>query len=237
MSVRIEPKENQLKNKKSPTGYQKVEKDINSLSHEELAELYEKTQAILNNQTIKLPDGGAKLKAKIEQIGKVLTNAKNTANLTQKVSELSLHDCPNSRKEILHYADNAKEAHTLLRPHSEPSSNTRAARIISLEESIQIQDSQQKDIKEANMKKRMESVTKSMKVDSLADELSNTMGRLRLNPETRVPRPDDDGSSDGEGDGTDSMDDDSDDDDDDLLYVDDDEGFDEEEDGVEQPRR
>lgn len=87
------------------------------------------------------------------------------------------------------------------------------------------------------MKKRMESITKSMKVDSLADELSNTMGRLRLNPETRVPRPDDDGSSDGEGDGIDSMDDDSDDDDDDLLYVDDDEGFDEEEDGVEQPRR
>lgn len=77
----------------------------------------------LFSRTIKLPDGGAKLKAKIEQIGKVLAKAKNTANLTQKVSELSINDRPNSRKEILHYANNAKEAHTLLRPHSEPSSN------------------------------------------------------------------------------------------------------------------
>ncbi|KAG1148298.1 hypothetical protein G6F37_005937 [Rhizopus arrhizus] len=192
---------------------------------------------MLNNATIKLPDGGAKLKLKLEQIEKALAATENTSNLTQRVSDMSIADRPNTRKEALLHANKyPTESHKLLRAHSDMEPNARTSCIISLEESIQLQDSQQKDIKEANMKKRMESITRKTKIDSLTDELSSTMGRLRLDPETRVPRPDDDGSSDDEGPDADSIDD-SDDDDDDLLYANDDEGFEEEEEEEEEQRR
>ncbi|KAG1042941.1 hypothetical protein G6F43_011775 [Rhizopus delemar] len=188
--------------------------------------------------TIKLPDGGAKLKLKLEQIEKALAATENTSNLARRVSDMSIADRPNTRKEALLHANNyPTESHKLLRAHSDMESKARTSCIISLEESIQLQDSQQKDIKEANMKKRMESITRKTKIDSLTDELSSTMGRLRLDPETRVPRPDDDGSSDDEGPDADSLDDSDDDDDDDLLYANDDEGFEEEEEEEEQRRR
>lgn len=106
---------------------------------------------------------------------------------------------------------------------------------MSLEESMQLQESQQRDIKLANMRKRMESVRGSAGAsESLADDLTLTMSNLQLDPETRIPRPDDDGPSDTEGqdkdsDDEDDEDDDSDDmDDDDLYERYDDEGFEEE---------
>lgn len=97
---------------------------------------------------------------------------------------------------------------------------------MSLEESMKLQESQQNDIKMANMRKKMESVRGSMvPTESLADDLTLTMNSLQLDPETRVPRPDDDGPSDGEGDDADS------DDSDELEYYEryDDEGYEEEE--------
>lgn len=99
--------------------------------------------------------------------------------------------------------------------------------MMSLEESMKLQESQQNDIKLANMKKKMESVRGSMvPSESLADDLTLTMSSLQLDPETRVPRPDDDGRSDDEGDDADS------DDSDELEYYEryDDEGYEEEED-------
>lgn len=71
---------------------------------------------------------------------------------------------------------------------------------------MKLQEMQQNDIKKANMTKRMESVRGSVQSESLADDLSLTMNSLRLDPETRIPRPDDDGPSDGEGDDADSDD-------------------------------
>ncbi|KAI9283210.1 hypothetical protein BY458DRAFT_3499 [Sporodiniella umbellata] len=236
MSTSKSRKEIQIKNlRKNSNGYNKIEKSVESLSFQELEALYSKTQSILNNSTIQLPDGGAKLKAKLEQIKKVQNSRNDT--LTQKVSEMSLSDRPNSRKDILDHATSPKDAHTLLKPHLETEAKGRSACVISLEESIRLQDTQQKDIKEANMKKRLESITRSMKTDSLTDELNQSMGRLRLSAETSISHPDDDGSSDGEGRDADSIDDESDDDDDDddnddndrLLYAEDDEGFDEDE--------
>lgn len=78
--------------------------------------------------------------------------------------------------------------------------------MMSLEESMKLQESQQNDIKKANMRKKMESVRGSVTSESLADDLSLTMTHLQLDPETRIPRPDDDGPSDYEGDDADSDD-------------------------------
>ncbi|PHZ13262.1 uncharacterized protein RHIMIDRAFT_130931 [Rhizopus microsporus ATCC 52813] len=229
------------KGRKGSVGSIQTNRDLNNLSHHELVELYTKTKAILNNSGIKLPDGGSKLKAKLEQIEEALKNTENTS-LSKRVSELSINDRPNTRKEVLIHANKSassqenQQSHKLLRSHSDMVSSARSARIISLDESIQLQESQQKEIKEANMKKRMESVKKSIKTDSLTDELTSTMGRLRLDPETRIPRPDDDGPSDDEGPDADSIDDT--DDDDELFYGDeDDEGFDEEDEAAEQQRQ
>jgi hypothetical protein len=103
--------------------------------------------------------------------------------------------------------------------------------MMSLDESMKLQESQQKDIKLANMRKKMESVRGTVANESLADDLTLSMNRLQLDPETRIPRPDDDGPSDGEGRDADSYDDtDSDDDEEEDLeeyerY--DDEGFEE----------
>lgn len=101
---------------------------------------------------------------------------------------------------------------------------------MSLEESMKLQESQQKSIKLANMKKKMESVRGTVKDCSLADDLSLTMNRLRLDPETRQPRPDDDGPSDGEGGDADSIDDTDSDEEEDMEDYEryDDEGFEEE---------
>ena len=98
--------------------------------------------------------------------------------------------------------------------------------MMSLEESMKLQELQQNDIKLANMRKRMESVRGSVATESLADDLTATMGRLQLDPETRIPRPDDDGSSDYEGDDADSDDSDL---DNEIYERYDDEGFEEEE--------
>ncbi|CAO3656017.1 unnamed protein product [Mucor hiemalis] len=197
------------------------------MSQTELEDLYEKTNAMLNNPALKLPDGGAKLKAKLDQINTILKNENTITNgITDKVSGLSLSDKINVRKEtVLRSNRTVEQPSNLLRAHD--SDHTRTVRMMSLEESMKLQESQQNDIKMANMRKKMESVRGSMvPTDSLADDLTMTMNSLQLDPETRVPRPDDDGPSDGEGDDADS------DDSDELEYYEryDDEGFEEDED-------
>jgi hypothetical protein len=94
--------------------------------------------------------------------------------------------------------------------------------MMSLEESMQLQEAQQKDIKLANMKKKIQSIRGSTSVsnanESLADDLTLTMNSLQLDPETRQPRPDDDNPEDMEGRDDDSDDDtDSDSDEDDGM--------------------
>lgn len=197
---------------------------------------------------LKLPDGGAKLKAKLDQINTILKNENTITNgITDKVSGLSLSDKINVRKEtVLRSNRTVEQPSNLLRAHDSDHvciyearffffcisdslfcMQTRTVRMMSLEESMKLQESQQNDIKMANMRKKMESVRGSMvPTDSLADDLTMTMNSLQLDPETRVPRPDDDGPSDGEGDDADS------DDSDELEYYEryDDEGFEEDED-------
>lgn len=68
---------------------------------------------------LKLPDGGAKLKAKLEQIKSLLEAQKVDANnITDKVSGLSLNEKPDIRKETV-LRSNQTEVHpaNLLRAH------------------------------------------------------------------------------------------------------------------------
>ncbi|OAD02726.1 hypothetical protein MUCCIDRAFT_155961 [Mucor lusitanicus CBS 277.49] len=106
---------------------------------------------------------------------------------------------------------------------------------MSLEESMQLQEAQQKDIRLANMRKKIQSIRGSSSTrtsESLADDLSLTMNSLRLDPETRIPRPDDDNPEDMEGEDADSDDDTTDSEDQDQDGMDgferyDDEGYEE----------
>lgn len=92
--------------------------------------------------------------------------------------------------------------------------------MMSLEESMQLQEAQQKDIKLANMRKKIQSIrgsTTTRTSESLADDLSLTMNSLQLDPETRQPRPDDDNPEDMEGEDADSDDDTTDSEDEDDM--------------------
>ncbi|KAI7901340.1 uncharacterized protein BX663DRAFT_514161 [Cokeromyces recurvatus] len=204
---------------------------LDSMDQKELEAQYEKIKNMLNNNSLKLPDGGAKLKAKLEQIKCLLDDQNAIAN---KVSELSLDDKINVRQETIDRSNNiSPQVHStkLLKAHSLDSkteqNTSRSARMMSLDESMHLQEAQQKDIKLANMKKRMESV-RNATVDNLADDLAMTMNSLQLDPETRQPRPDDDGLSDEEGEDADS-DDLSDSENEELYERYDDEGFEEDE--------
>ncbi|KAI8372142.1 hypothetical protein BD560DRAFT_434438 [Blakeslea trispora] len=173
---------------------------------------YEKTKAMLNNPHLKLPDGGAKLKAKLAELEVLMKQS-----LTDKVSGLSLNNHKvNVRQQTLERSNQTPMSTNLLRAHKDSTlehvsqltkkkfslvnlEKTRMARMMSLEESMKLQESQQKDIQLANMRKRMEDIRSSQAQESLADDLAVTMNRLQLDPELRQPRPDDDGPSDEEG--------------------------------------
>ncbi|KAG2231279.1 hypothetical protein BDF21DRAFT_466145 [Thamnidium elegans] len=188
---------------------QPLTRKLEDMDPKELSELYEKTSIMLNNPGLKLPDGGAKLRHKLAQIQSIMNNENTIANgITEKVSGLSLNEKLDVRRETVLRSNNVQEvhAHNLLRAHDADEQHTRTARMMSLEESMKLQELQQNNIKLANMRKKMESVRGSVAAESLADDLSLTMNRLRLDPETRIPRPDDDGPSDEEGDDADSDD-------------------------------
>lgn len=72
------------------------------------------------SSALKLPDGGAKLKAKLEQISTILKNENTLTNsITNKVSGLSLSDKVNVRKETVLRSSNQTAGHSsnLLRAH------------------------------------------------------------------------------------------------------------------------
>ncbi|KAI8091085.1 uncharacterized protein B0P05DRAFT_584206 [Gilbertella persicaria] len=157
----------------------------------DLQSQYEKTKATLNNPHLTLPDGGAKLKAKLAQLESLLKNS-----LSDKVSELSLNDTLDVRQKTLIQSNQQQTPIQLLRAHA-PSetdmSPPRGARMMSLEESMKLQESQQRDIQLANMRKRMEDVSKSKsEQESLADDLTVTMNRLQLNTDYETESDSDD---------------------------------------------
>ncbi|CAO3636603.1 unnamed protein product [Mucor fragilis] len=198
---------------------QPLTRSLESMDEKELKAQYEKTNTMLNNPNLKLPDGGVKLKAKLEQIESLLkAQQTNQDNITDKVSGLSLNDKPDIRKATVLRSSQAEiHPENLLRAHptqshmattSQPSHA--GTRMMSLEESMQLQEAQQKDIKLANMRKKIQSIRGSSTTrtsESLADDLSLTMNSLQLDPETRIPRPDDDNPEDMEGEDADSDDD------------------------------
>ncbi|KAL9557348.1 hypothetical protein MBANPS3_001422 [Mucor bainieri] len=224
---------------------QPLTRPLESMDEKELRTQYEKTNTMLNNPNLKLPDGGAKLKAKLEQIKSLLEQVQQAdeSNISDKVSGLSLNEKPDIRKATVLRSSQA-EVHpeNLLRAHPTHSHMATVSqpahagtRMMSLEESMQLQEAQQKDIKLANMRKKIQSIRGSSTTrtsESLADDLSLTMNSLQLDPETRIPRPDDDNPEDMEGEDADSDDDTTDSDDDDQDGLDgferyDDEGYEE----------
>ncbi|CEP09940.1 hypothetical protein [Parasitella parasitica] len=220
---------------------------FDSMNENELKTQCEKINAMLNDPNLKLPDGGRKLKIKLEQLKALLDAQQTNANaIIDSVSALSLYEKPSARKAIvLQSSQPHASSKNLLRAH--PLSNNRnttakiphSTQMISLEESMRLQEAQQKDIKLANMKKKLQSVQGSSTSnrrrtsESLASDLSLTMNRLQLDPETRPPRPDDDNPEDMEGEDADSdeytTDSDEDDDFDDMDIYDryEDEGYEE----------
>ncbi|KAL7316751.1 hypothetical protein PS15m_003201 [Mucor circinelloides] len=202
---------------------QPLTRPLESMDEKELKAQYEKTNTMLNNPNLKLPDGGAKLKAKLEQIKSLLeAQQASESNIADKVSGLSLDDKPDIRRATVLRSSQAEiHAENLLRAHPTQSQSSHAGtRMMSLEESMQLQEAQQKDIKLANMRKKIQSIrgsTTTRTSESLADDLSLTMNSLQLDPETRQPRPDDDNPEDMEGEDADSDDDTTDSEDEDDM--------------------
>ncbi|KAI8081501.1 uncharacterized protein BX664DRAFT_340542 [Halteromyces radiatus] len=177
-----------------------------------------------------LPDKGSKLKEKINTIDNLLASRKDTPDtVTEKVSKLSLenNNRPNIRKKSV--ADANLEAcrinlsSNMLRAHvggtsHQNDSNTgekdtgtssvkeyddgqqAKVRMISLEESVRLQNYQRDRLKEEGYRKQLEKLNKSIHQDrSITDDISTTMNRLQLDSTPRVYRPADDNTDDDEG--------------------------------------
>ncbi|KAI8982469.1 hypothetical protein BDF20DRAFT_835089 [Mycotypha africana] len=223
----------------------------------DLQDQCDKIASLLQNPNIKLPDGGKKLKARLQELQQLLKP--KAADITKGVSHLSLADNkrPNMRKQIINQSNEVSNesnmSSSLLKANASKNASSsmsdsednvtlgRKTRMLGLDESLKLQESYEKDRKLATLKKKMELVresaetSKSTPSESLADEISLTMGGLKLDPETRPLRPDDD----------DSLTEDEDDDDEEFYSENDDEplrdleryddeGFDEADDVIEQ---
>ncbi|CAO3595838.1 unnamed protein product [Absidia cylindrospora] len=218
-------------------------KPIESLGKQNLLDLRDKTQTMLNNSTITatLPDKGSKLKEKLALIETLLNSSANDTpeSVSDKVSKLSLenNNRPNIRKKSvadanleacrIHLSSNLLQAHgpvggsggigSMIEATEMDDRQKAKVRMISLEESVRLQDHQRDRIKEEGFRKQLRNL-KPRNVNALDDDISMTMNRLRLDPGIRVPRPADDNTDDDEGPDEDGNDDDDDDDEDDDDY-------------------
>lgn len=84
------------------------------------------------NSNLKLPDGGAKLKAKLEQIKSLLeAQQASESNITDKVSGLSLNDKPDIRRATVLRSSQAEiHAENLLRAHPTQSQSSHVSWIV-----------------------------------------------------------------------------------------------------------
>ncbi|KAI8978092.1 hypothetical protein BDB01DRAFT_852632 [Pilobolus umbonatus] len=152
---------------------QSLTRPLKDMTVDELTQLKERTSHMLYSTSVKLPDGGNKLRMKIREIEKVIAEKEG---MTQRMKNISLVDFkrPNVREETIQLSnqlvDEGMKPHNLLKAANK---STSGARMMSLEESVQLQAKQQREIKEANVRKRMESM-------SLKDDLSLTLEQLNL---------------------------------------------------------
>lgn len=194
-----------------------------------------------------LPDKGLKIQNTIRQIDELLKSTRNdsegssssavdkeedkqqenngdSAKITKQMSKLNISSSAVRKQSIERanaLADRYDGSRSLLAPQTEPSAKTKMLR---MDESVRLQEAQQQRIKEEKLKRQLKSIHATTS-ESLADDLSLTLSRMKLDPEMRPERPQDDQPED---------DDDEEDDLDSIdaaeyLYDDDDEGFDEEE--------
>ncbi|ORY95494.1 hypothetical protein BCR43DRAFT_564376 [Syncephalastrum racemosum] len=211
---------------------------LDTLSRSELRELHAKNDKLLQNTSLvnTLPDKGAKLRTSNAQIDALLERATSpmvtdTPPKDSGKKQPSLDDVANamSRMQVDTRDENSRENPLSKAPPR--------IRMLSLEESVKLQEEQQQAVKDEKLRRQMEALkpTKRRTSESLADDLSLTVAGMKLNPETGPHRPQDD---DGEEEESDSEDEDS---IDraiyDSQYEDDDEGFDEEEEYMDDQRR
>lgn len=170
-----------------------------------------------------LPDKGAKLKNSIAQIDALLRQQEeNTAsNTTQpNIRQMSIQENGSS---------SSSSSRSLLAAEKKDDSTATNSktRMMPMNESMQLQNEQLQAIKDDKLRRQMAALRPPQPkfTESLADDLSLSMERMQLNPETGSHRPADDDRDEYE---SDSEDEDS---IDQAIYdslYEDDEGFDEE---------
>ncbi|KAF7720727.1 hypothetical protein EC973_006237 [Apophysomyces ossiformis] len=223
---------------------------LDTLSRSELEDLRERNEKMLSNPQLvsTLPDKGIKLKDTVQQINELLgdtADCSSTAiseeekSITRRVSDLKLDPTRvNVRKQSVELANAKAQGNDYTSPAmlqispakremqiDKPAQHQAKVCMISLEESLELQESQMQSIKAEKLKRQMDNVKSRTTIsESLADDLSITMSRMQLDPELRTPRPQDDDTDEE----SDEDEDDSDLNDENLLF-DDDEGFEEEE--------
>ncbi|KAG0172647.1 hypothetical protein DFQ28_003099 [Apophysomyces sp. BC1034] len=221
---------------------------LDTMPRSELEDLRERNEKMLGNLQLigTLPDKGAKLKDTVQQINVLLGDMPDTSvmseeerSITRRVSDLKLDPTRiDVRKQSVELANAKAQANDYvtsgmlrINPASQemqvdkPTQQQARVCMMSLDESLKLQESQLQSIKAEKLKRQLDAMTPRRKSESLADDLSLTMSRMQLDPEIRQPKPQDDDSDEDSDDGDD---DGSDLNDEDYLYEDD-EGFEEEE--------
>ncbi|KAI8339931.1 hypothetical protein BC941DRAFT_237113 [Chlamydoabsidia padenii] len=155
---------------------------IQSLSKPDLLDLRAKTQSTLNNSTIvtTLPDKGSRLKEKLKMIDTLLNACNDTPEtVIEEVSKLSLENSnkPNIRKKSVadanleasrvNLSSNLLQAHAIQTPSIDKTTSAGGnntfkderqqakVRMISLDESVRLQDNQRDRIKEEGFNKQL----------------------------------------------------------------------------------
>ncbi|KAI7875794.1 hypothetical protein K492DRAFT_240114, partial [Lichtheimia hyalospora FSU 10163] len=192
-----------------------------TMSRSELLEQRERNEKMLQNTSIvnTLPDKGAKLKNSLAQIDALLQEEQNTTSNTTQ---------PNVRSTSLE--ENGSNSRSLLAEKEVDGMANSKTRMMPMNESMQLQNEQRQAIKDEKLRRQMASFKPPQPkfTESLSDglrQVSLSMERMKLNPETGSHRPPDDDRDEYE---SDSEDEDS---VDQAIYdslYEDDEGFDEE---------
>ncbi|CDH58535.1 predicted protein [Lichtheimia corymbifera JMRC:FSU:9682] len=198
-----------------------------AMSRSELLEQRERNERMLQNTSIvnTLPDKGAKLKNSIAQIDALLQQQENTAAAAAAEASTSNMTQPNIRQMSLE--ENGSNSRSLLAEKDVDGMAHSKTRMMPMDESMQLQNEQLQAMKDEKLRRQMAALRPPQPkfTESLADDLSLSMERMKLNPETGSHRPPDDDRDEYE---SDSEDEDS---IDQAIYdslYEDDEGFDEE---------
>ncbi|ORX61586.1 hypothetical protein DM01DRAFT_1332184 [Hesseltinella vesiculosa] len=134
-----------------------------------------------------LPDKGARLKEKLAQLNALLKpgyTPEDTEKVVDQVSNLSLKDKyrRNMRKKSIdEHSATANQLHHLLQPGSTvPGGMMARSKMISLSESVHLQETLTKQEKELSLKKQMQQIKVTGPEAMDTDDLTSTLGRMQI---------------------------------------------------------